>query len=104
MEIELACRVPDGIAGWELKVSRGDGTLDKMTVSLAFERASLVDNPMWIGRAREAIASVTPFAFELATVLATKDTAPETLSDERGHHLGTDRKTVAAQAVADPAS
>jgi len=85
----------DGIAGWRLEISRGDGTLDKLILNLAFERASLVENPMWAGRAREAIASITPIAFEVATELARNDTPSETIDDQRGHHLGFDRQAVA---------
>jgi len=88
----------DGIAGWRVTVSRGDGTLDKLTVSLAFERASLVENPMWAARAREAITGMTPIAFELETELASEGAAAETIIDERGHHLGPDRATAAARA------
>jgi phenylacetate-CoA ligase len=85
----------DGIAGWRLEISRGDGTLDKLILNLAFERASLVENPMWAGRAREAIASITPIAFEVATELARNDTPSETIDDQREHHLGFDRQAVA---------
>lgn len=85
----------DGIAGWTLDVTRGDGTLDKLTLTLAFERESLVDNPMWLGRAREAVAATTPITFEVASVLATEQTVSEQIVDERGHHLGTDRSRVA---------
>lgn len=85
----------DGIAGWTLGVARGDGTLDKLTLTLAFERESLVDNPMWLGRAREAVAATTPISFEVASILAGEDTVPERIVDERGYHLGTDRAGVA---------
>jgi hypothetical protein len=85
----------DGIAGWRLEVSRGDGTLDKLVVRLAFERASLVENPMWAGRAREAIASITPIAFDVETELAEPGTPAEAIDDARGHHLGLDRSAVA---------
>lgn len=85
----------DGIAGWRLGISRGEGTLDKLVLNLAFERAGLVENPMWAGRAREAIASVTPIAFEIETERATTDTPPEAIDDQRAHHLGLDRKAIA---------
>jgi phenylacetate-CoA ligase len=88
----------DGIAGWRLAVARGDGTLDKLTVSLAFERPSLVENPMWAGRAREAIASITPIAFELETEVAEGEVPAETIEDHRGHHLGLDRLEAARRA------
>ena len=54
----------DGTASWRLGVSRGDGTLDKVRLTLGFDRDTLVSNPMWAGRAREAVASTTPIAFE----------------------------------------
>ncbi len=87
----------EGLAGHRLAISRGEGTLDKLTITLGFERASLVENPMWAARAREAIASVTPIDFELATELAAEGIAAETIADERGHHLGVDRGEVAAR-------
>jgi len=87
----------DGLAGHRLAIGRGEGTLDKLTITLAFERPSLVENPMWAARAREAIASVTPIDFELATELAAGAVASETIVDERGHHLGVDRGEVAAR-------
>ena len=89
----------DGISGWRLTASRGDGTLDKLTLTLAFERPSLVENPMWAGRAREAVAAITPIAFELETEVASEGMPAETIVDERGHHLGVDR----AAALRDPA-
>lgn len=81
----------DGCTGLEIVVERGEGTLDKLAFTLAFARPSLVENPMWAGRAREAIAAVTPVDFTLATVLAGEDTAAFSLVDRRGHHLGVDR-------------
>ena len=85
----------DGIAGWRLTASRGDGTLDKLILTLGFDRPGLVENPIWAGRAREAIAGITPIAFELETEVAAEDIAAETIVDERGHHLGLDRVAVA---------
>ncbi len=85
----------DGIAGWCVSVSRGEGTLDKLTIQLAYERPSLVANPMWAGRAREAIAAVTPVAFTLETELAGEGVAREAVLDRRGHHLGLDRSQLA---------
>lgn len=85
----------DGLASHRLAISRGEGTLDKLSITLGFARASLVENPMWAARAREAIAGVTPIEFELATELAAEGAARETIADERGHHLGVDREEVA---------
>lgn len=86
----------DGIAGWCVTVSRGEGTLDKLTIQLAYERPSLVENPMWTGRAREAIAAVTPVEFALETELAGEGVAREAVVDRRGHHLGLDRGQLAS--------
>ena len=87
----------DGLAGHRLTITRGEGTLDKLTITLGFERASLVENPMWAARAREAIASVMPIDFGLATELAADGFAAVAIVDERGHHLGVDRVEVAAR-------
>lgn len=85
----------DGISGWRLEVSRGEGTLDKLVVSLAYERESLVENPMWAARVREAVASTTPIAFEVETRLARDEEPAEAIRDLRGHHLGVDRAAMA---------
>ena len=85
----------DGIAGWCVIVSRGEGTLDKLTIRLAYERPSLVENPMWAARACEAIAAVTPVEFALETELAGEGVAREVVVDRRGHHLGLDRSRLA---------
>ena len=90
----------DGIAGLRLEVSRGEGTLDKLVVSLAFERQSLVENPMWAARAREAVASTTPIAFEVETRLARDEEPAEEIRDLRGHHLGVERAAVAGASAA----
>ena len=86
----------DGIAGWCVSAARGEGTLDKLTIQLAYERPSLVENPMWAGRAREAIAAVTPVEFALETVLAAEGIARESVVDLRGHHPGLDRRALTA--------
>lgn len=81
----------DGIAGIVVAVERGEGTLDKLTIRLAFERPSLVENPMWAARAREAIAAITPVEFAVETGLAEEGTPREAIDDRRGHHLAVDR-------------
>ncbi|MBY0399669.1 hypothetical protein K2X89_05195 [Myxococcota bacterium] len=81
----------DGVAGYEIEVERGEGTLDKLTIRLAFERPSLVENPMWAARAREAVAAITPIDFAIATRLAEEGTPRETIVDRRGHHFSVDR-------------
>lgn len=90
----------DGVAGIGVEVERGEGTLDKLTIRLAFERPSLVENPMWAARAREAIAAITPVEFTVATALADEETPREAILDRRGHHLGVDRTAAAAAAPA----
>jgi hypothetical protein len=42
----------DGLAGHGVAIERGEGTLDKRCLTLAFARPSLVDDPMWSSRAR----------------------------------------------------
>ena len=87
----------DGIAGFCVEIDRGQGTLDKLVLKLAFDRPGLVENPMWAARAREAIAAVTPVDFILETAHA-EDAAPrERILDRRGHHLGVDRREAAAR-------
>ncbi len=96
----------DGIAGLRVAVDRGEGTLDKLTIRLAFARPGLVENPMWAARAREAIAGITPVDFALETVAAEADPRAEAraagpalgreiVADARGHHLGVEREAVA---------
>lgn len=85
----------DGLAGYALEIDRGEGTLDKLVVRLAFDRPGLVENPMWAARAREAIAAVTPVDFSLERIHADESSTGEQILDRRGHHLGTDRVAVA---------
>jgi phenylacetate-CoA ligase len=92
--LRRALSVIEGTASWRLHVARGDGTLDKLTLTLGFDRDSLVENRMWTGRAREAAASATPIAFELVSERAADGAPAEEVVDERGHHLGTDRVAV----------
>ena len=65
------------------------------SVLRALTRESLVENPMWAARAREAVASTTPVAFEIETRLAEENEPAEEVRDLRGHHLATDRAAVA---------
>ena len=85
----------DGIAGFGVEIDRGEGTLDKLVLKLAFERPGLVENPMWAARAREAIAAVTPIDFILemshAEAVSPSTIKRESILDRRGHHLGVDR-------------
>lgn len=89
----------DGIGGHRVEVARGEGTLDKLTIRLSYERPSLVENPMWAGRVREAIAALTPVEFGLEAELAGEAVVREAIVDHRGHHLGVDRAEVAARGI-----
>ncbi len=80
----------DGISRWTLTVDRGDRTLDNLLLTIAFDRETLVTNPMWKGRIQQAVAAVTPLQVEIKTELQPPD-APggkESVVDLRGHHLG----------------
>lgn len=80
----------DGLQNWQLQVERGEGTLDRITLKMGLNRESLIDNPMWSARIREAIAAVTPLAITVETYyLSPDDPQPEGLVvDLREHHLG----------------
>jgi phenylacetate-CoA ligase len=83
----------DGIARWTLTLDRGDRTLDNLQLTVAFDRETLVNNPMWKGRIQQAIAAATPVQVEVKTELAQADALgeKETIDDRRGHHLGVAR-------------
>ncbi len=85
-----ALKLIDGIQAWQLQLERGEGTLDRVTLNLGLNRETLVSNPMWQGRIRESLASVTPLAIKVETYLLTPDDEqPDGLVlDQRGHHLG----------------
>jgi phenylacetate-CoA ligase len=89
--IEKALSKIDGVAGWELSVSR-QGTLDAAVLTVRFSRASLVGNPMWKSRIEQSVRALTPMAIgvEIAQDVA-ESAAPGTVNDLRGHHLGRDR-------------
>ncbi len=57
--LEKALSKIDGVSGWELTVSR-QGTLDSAVLTVTFGRQSLVANPMWQARIREALRALTP--------------------------------------------
>lgn len=83
----------DGISRWTLTVDRGDRTLDNLTLTIAFDRESLVSNPMWKGRIQQAVAAATPVHIEIMTELLAP-AAPagkDAVIDLRGHHLGVAR-------------
>ncbi|MEV0147706.1 MULTISPECIES: hypothetical protein [unclassified Nonomuraea] len=81
----------DGVARWELGVSR-QGTLDAAVLTVTFNRAGLVGNPMWRSRLQEAVRALTPIslAVEIDPEVA-ETSSPGMVSDLRGHHLGRDR-------------
>lgn len=83
----------DGVARWTLTVDRGDRTLDNLLLTVAFDRESLVANPMWKGRIQQAIAAATPVHVDIQTELALPDAAgpKDSIVDLRGHHLGVAR-------------
>jgi phenylacetate-CoA ligase len=84
----------DGIAHWELIIAR-TGTLDAATLRVTFGRASLLRNPMWTGRIKQALAAVTPVSIGLAVADEVAETpSPPTVTDQRGQHLGLDRSEV----------
>ncbi|MFE3449316.1 hypothetical protein ACFXJ8_10310 [Nonomuraea sp. NPDC059194] len=92
--MEKALSKIDGVSGWELAVSR-QGTLDAAVLTVTFSRESLVENPMWRSRVRQALAALTPIsiAVEVSPVVADSST-PGVATDHRGHHLGRDRALV----------
>lgn len=90
--IDAALSGIDGVAAWRLDVSR-EGTLDRVVVTVGLDRPTLVDDRMWAGRIREAVASVVPVRVETAALAVEEQAWDERVRDERGHHLGVDRAT-----------
>jgi phenylacetate-CoA ligase len=92
--VEKALARIDGVSGWELAVSR-PGTLDSAVLTVTFSRRSLVANPMWRGRIRQAVQGLTPVSIgvEIAPEIA-ETRRPGVLTDLRGQHLGRDRALV----------
>lgn len=89
--LEQALKLIDGICHWQLQIERGDGTLDRMVLRVGLNRESLVENPMWKARIREALSSVTPVRVDIDCYLLREDD-PRPLSrveDLRGHHTDT---------------
>ncbi|MFC4115873.1 hypothetical protein [Nonomuraea zeae] len=89
--IEKALSKIDGVAGWELSISR-QGTLDAAVLTVRFSRPSLVGNPMWKSRIEQSVRALTPVAIAVDIAKDVSETAaPGTVNDARGHHLGRDR-------------
>ena len=65
--VDAALAGIDGVAAWQLETSR-EGTLDRVLVVVALDRPTLVDDQMWAGRIREAVASVVPVRVETRAV------------------------------------
>jgi hypothetical protein len=84
-----ALRLIDGIEAWAIEVRR-DGTLDQVTLAVAFARPSLAANPMWSARVRDALHGLTPVEI---TVEVRDDAAAvgDRVVDHRGQHRGLDR-------------
>ena len=62
--IDQALSRIDGITSWTLEISR-PGTLDHVALHVVLGRATLVENPMWAGRIRDAVASITPIHVDI---------------------------------------
>jgi phenylacetate-CoA ligase len=92
--VEKALSKIDGVAGWELTVSR-QGTLDAAVLTVTFSREGLVRNPMWKSRIEQAVRALTPVSITVEIAQEISDTpGPGTVNDLRGHHLGRDRALI----------
>lgn len=84
----------DGISRWNLRIGR-EGTLDTAALHVTFTRPTLVDNPMWRSRIRQALIALTPVTIDVVVAEETQEeTGPGSVTDLRGHHLGRDRTAV----------
>lgn len=93
--VEKALSKIDGVSGWELAISR-QGTLDAATLKVAFNRPSLIGNPMWRSRIVQSLSALTPVKVAVEVDGEVAETArPGTVADARGHHLGRDRTAIA---------
>ncbi|MFC4906413.1 hypothetical protein [Actinomadura gamaensis] len=93
-KIEAALSKIDGIATWDLKITR-EGTLDAAALHVRFNRDTLVKNPMWKGRVAQALYALTPVSIEVVVADEVAETrGPGTVTDARGHHLGRDRSAL----------
>lgn len=86
----------DGISHWDLRIGR-EGTLDAAALHVTFNRPTLVGNPMWRSRIRQALVAITPVTIDVVVDEETdEESRPGTVTDLRGHHLGRDRSAVPA--------
>lgn len=88
--IEKALSKIDGVSGWELGIGR-QGTLDQATLTVTFNRESLVKNPMWKSRINQALQGLTPITIGVEVSPEIAETGSGVVTDHRGHHLGRDR-------------
>lgn len=92
--VEKALSKIDGVAGWELAISR-QGTLDAAVLTVTFNRESLIGNPMWRARIQQAVQALTPVSISVEVDQNVSETpTPGTVNDLRGHHLGRDRALI----------
>jgi phenylacetate-CoA ligase len=91
--VERAFKRIDGVVGWWLEVER-TGTLDRVTMHVVLGRETLVNNPMWAGRIRETLRSLTPIDIETQVHGVEDDVASDRFVDRRGHHLGEVRSEI----------
>ncbi|MGN9838144.1 hypothetical protein ACTMTI_08475 [Nonomuraea sp. H19] len=92
--IEKALSKIDGVAGWDLAISR-QGTLDAAVLTVTFNRESLVGNPMWRSRIQQAVQALTPISITVKIAQEVSETPlAGTVNDLRGHHLGRDRALI----------
>ncbi|WP_116202639.1 hypothetical protein [Amycolatopsis circi] len=94
-EIGAALRKIDGISRWRLEISR-PGTLDTATLTVSFNRESLIRNGMWKGRIEQVLTALTPVTIEVqVSEHVQEEPAAPAIADHRGHHLGIDRSHAA---------
>ncbi|TDE55866.1 hypothetical protein E1295_13070 [Nonomuraea mesophila] len=92
--VEKALAKIDGVAGWELTLSR-KGTLDAAALTVTFIRESLVGNPMWRSRIEQALRALTSVSIDVEIAGdVSKTPLAATVTDLRGHHLGRDRALI----------
>lgn len=93
-DLSKALRKIDGITRWRFEVSR-QGTLDAATLTVSFNRESLIRNGMWKGRIEQALTALTPISIAVEVdETVQEEAAPPEVLDHRGHHLGLDRAQV----------